>query len=389
MNTPKILLPIASSLAVVFMGAFPVFAEIPPMAGTVTHIFGTATLQHGLDGEAKPLHFKDKVYLQDTIQTGEESVVRILMGNKALVTVSEMSVLKITEEVNHATLDVVSGAIGLSVARKRMNPGEYIEIRTPHAMAAIRGTKVVAEVANKHESKLTVIEGSADFLTSRSDPKNRIPMLTNQIFEFNEPKAGNARMKRSHRGARESYRTTTVMKEHTYSDIQNFPSQEGTTTNHITHAMEVANQLTQQYKDGEPNKQVAYATTGTKGQGISQEPQSVGSGDSLATPVNTLNQPSSSQPQVAGNNNLPNSSGPSAPAPAAKASAPAPSPIKAPTPAPAPMIKAPTPPPPTPKIVPNFPPPQTAALDNNPIGRRGGDDDRRDRRGRRRGGRDD
>ena len=112
----------------------------PPPAGKVTQVKGTATLHRvGLE-EALSVHFRDDVFLQDKIRTKEQSMVRVLLGGKALVTVRELSVLTITEAEDHATIDIKSGTVGLSVARKRMKPGEYIEINTPHAIAAVRGT---------------------------------------------------------------------------------------------------------------------------------------------------------------------------------------------------------------------------------------------------------
>jgi hypothetical protein len=49
-------------------------------------------------------------------------------------------------------LDMLSGKISLAVAKMRMLPGEAIEVRTPNAVAAIRGTTLVVEVMPTPES---------------------------------------------------------------------------------------------------------------------------------------------------------------------------------------------------------------------------------------------
>ena len=150
-----------------------------PKAGTVTLVIGKATVERGTPTEVQPVHFRDPVYLKDSIATEEESYVRVLLGRKALVTVSEMSVLTITEDLHQATINLDSGFIGLSVARKRMDNGEFIEIRTPHAVAAVRGTKVMAEVPTPDITRLTVVEGHVD-VYSLSAPNQVISVSTRQ-----------------------------------------------------------------------------------------------------------------------------------------------------------------------------------------------------------------
>ena len=119
-----------------------------PKAGTVTQVVGTATLTRADVPKDLPVKFRDPVYLKDKITTQEKAFVRVLLGGKAVVTVRELSVLTITEEPDHATIDITRGFVALSVARKRMRPGEYVEIRTPHAIAAVRGTQVNTDVGD-------------------------------------------------------------------------------------------------------------------------------------------------------------------------------------------------------------------------------------------------
>src|SRR5207302_3261780 len=111
--------------------------------------------------------FKDPVLLQDKIATGSESLARMLLGGKAVVTVRERSVLTITEVPGRSTIDIESGKFALAVARERMRPGEVIEIRTPNAVAGVRGSVIVTEVetpvgAGTPASSLYVLQGSLE-----------------------------------------------------------------------------------------------------------------------------------------------------------------------------------------------------------------------------------
>jgi hypothetical protein len=112
----------------------------------VTTLHGLATVARTAVPQETPLKFKDDVFYQDRISTKESSIVRVLLGGKALVTVRELSVLTITEEPGRATVDLHSGKIALAVARKLMRSGEVIEIRTPNAIAAVRGTVIIVEL---------------------------------------------------------------------------------------------------------------------------------------------------------------------------------------------------------------------------------------------------
>jgi FecR protein len=131
----------------------------------VTNIEGTATVARLTQPDAQPLQFKDAVFLRDRITTGERSFVRVLLGGKATVTARERSVLTITEVPGVATVQLGEGRISVAVSKALMKPGEVIEIKTPNAVTAIRGTVVIAEVepaGNGYRSTITILRGLVD-----------------------------------------------------------------------------------------------------------------------------------------------------------------------------------------------------------------------------------
>jgi hypothetical protein len=114
--------------------------------GVVTTLDGTATLSRVALPQGVPLKVRDDVFVADRIVTGDKSFARILLGGKAIVTVRERSVLSITEAPGTSVVDVSTGRVAVAVVKERMKPGESVEIRTPNAVAGIRGTVVIAEV---------------------------------------------------------------------------------------------------------------------------------------------------------------------------------------------------------------------------------------------------
>ena len=133
--------------------------------GVVTNVEGIATVARVALTEPRPLHFRDDLFLRDRITTGERSIVRVLLGGKATVTARERSVLTITEVPGVATINLGAGRIAVAVAKGLMKPGEVIEIKTPNAVTAIRGTVVIAEVApvpQGHQSTITILKGLVD-----------------------------------------------------------------------------------------------------------------------------------------------------------------------------------------------------------------------------------
>ena len=188
--------------------------------GIVTTLAGTVTVARAALPAPQPLHFKDDVFVRDHIATAQKSVVRVLLGGKALVTVRELSSLTIKEETGRSTVDLVSGKIAMGVVRQRMRPGEIIEIRTPNAIAAIRGTVLVVELIPapggtpgrpNYTTKVHVLHG----LVEVSDPNNP-----------GAPAARVGTLQSWSRTGSESFALTSLTPaaaEHVFSDLRSAP----------------------------------------------------------------------------------------------------------------------------------------------------------------------
>ena len=134
-------------------------------AGIVTTMNGTATVARVSLARPAVLNFKDDVYVQDRITTEKDALVRVLLGGKAMLTIRERTVVTITERPGASTVAVGSGRVAVSVIKSKMRPGEVVEVTTPNAVAAIRGTVIVAEVEPALQgvrSTITVLTGIID-----------------------------------------------------------------------------------------------------------------------------------------------------------------------------------------------------------------------------------
>lgn len=173
---------LGSCLVVALVVCAPGYARAQQQAGVgvVTTLVGEATVTRAALAHDQALKKRDDVYPQDRISTKERSLVHVLMGGKALLTVRELSVLTVTEEGGRATVDLQSGKVGLAVVRERMRPGEVIEVHTPHAVAAVRGTVLVVEIvpgsatgdqigAGGTSTNVHLLHGKLD-VSLRSDP---------------------------------------------------------------------------------------------------------------------------------------------------------------------------------------------------------------------------
>ena len=145
-------------------------------AGIVTVSSGTVQVARP-SAPTRPLKLRDDVFVHDRVTTGEHSLARILLGGgKALVTVSERSVITITEVPGHSIIDLATGRMSLAVARDRMKPGDSVEIRTSVAIAGVRGTVVIAEVTPgslpaQTSARFTVLKGLVE--VNALDPTTR------------------------------------------------------------------------------------------------------------------------------------------------------------------------------------------------------------------------
>jgi len=179
MGTMTRMLGGAAMMVGLTLGLVPVAAAQAPAAGTVTRVEGTAAVARTAIPRPTPLKTRDSLYLRDLLTTGEQSRAQLLLGGKATVTMRERSALRITEDPGVSTVEMTDGKLKLAVLKDRMKAGERVEVKTPNAVTAVRGTVVIVEVVRTPSgiaSVVTVLIGSVE--VTRFDPATGRPTGT-------------------------------------------------------------------------------------------------------------------------------------------------------------------------------------------------------------------
>jgi len=148
----------------------------------VTALKGKAHLTRAATQTA--LSFKDDLILHDLIDTQEKSLTRVLFGGKSTVTVRELSSLEVREELlpggaTRTIHDLSSGSILVNVARSLMGRGDEVQIRTPNAVASVRGSTVFVKYnAASAQSVFAVLTGSAVVTPQGQSPITLTPLTS-------------------------------------------------------------------------------------------------------------------------------------------------------------------------------------------------------------------
>ncbi len=119
---------------------------------------------------------KEKIELTEgnEIKTGPSSQCNIVIGKDSFVTVKEKSHLILATLFRDVT-GIENNALELKVGKTVLNPkkllkGDSFKVKTPTAIAAVRGTQFVVESQPRGKMKVAVIEGKVEL-------KRRIPAL--------------------------------------------------------------------------------------------------------------------------------------------------------------------------------------------------------------------
>jgi hypothetical protein len=158
MNKSFLFLSLAG-LAALSQSAIPAHAGI----GVVTGVRGEATVQHEAKPQPQTIKFRDEVFWLDTLNTGAQSGVRLLVLEKSVITLKEHSQLQLREETATAAqpkkksvINLLSGAARAVVEKEALKDTDY-EIRTSRAVAGIRGSDLVGVIGTALNDQLQAV----------------------------------------------------------------------------------------------------------------------------------------------------------------------------------------------------------------------------------------
>ncbi|GHV55984.1 hypothetical protein FACS1894216_19420 [Synergistales bacterium] len=169
--------------------------------GMVFMLKGSVTAER--DGKTASLTVKDRIHAKDTVITGANARIQLLLDDETAITLGENTTFEMEEFVNAGKSSRFSTRLGKGLMRiitgeiTRSNP-EGFKITTPRAMIGVRGTILVVEADEDHttvvvlNSEFTVAVNGADVpqysrVTVTEDGTVTVePLTREQKDEYNE-----------------------------------------------------------------------------------------------------------------------------------------------------------------------------------------------------------
>lgn len=132
--------------------------------GTVLAVEGQAEVHAQDKTEWERLRFRDAIFLQDTVRTGAASKLKVLLRNDSILTLSEQSEMAFTEFLltplqQRSIMNLLFGTVKV-ITMRIFGTGSGMEVRTPNAIAGIRGTTFVVRFIPPDSTDVFVFEGT-------------------------------------------------------------------------------------------------------------------------------------------------------------------------------------------------------------------------------------
>jgi len=161
-------------------------------AGRVTEIEGTVQAVHA-DGQSDLLKLDAKVYVGDRVQTGPKGKARVLLRDDSLLTLASNTRIEINELVYKPQQNLRSSVFSLFEGKMMSVVGGWFsgaeekshwEVRTPTAVAGVRGTTLVTEVQGSGKDARSTFAGLSGLIGVRAlaDAQGRIISLQPNYF---------------------------------------------------------------------------------------------------------------------------------------------------------------------------------------------------------------
>jgi len=174
----KTFLVAAAAFAVVIIGAGIFFALNKPVkniqqivenkieSASVTFIIGDAQIKHA-NKDFTALVQGDKLLQNDVIRTGKQSSVIVQVGNLGVMRILENSEFTFGKLKENGSTEVTLSQGGVYSKIKKLEKDNSYSVKTPTAIAAVRGTQFLAQykLSPNGKSEIQVLEGKVAVTT--------------------------------------------------------------------------------------------------------------------------------------------------------------------------------------------------------------------------------
>ncbi|MBI3297069.1 MAG: FecR domain-containing protein [Elusimicrobia bacterium] len=180
-------------------------AESGPLGAVLTEVAGTVTLKRASGGDYAPAASQTPIETNDTIKVGKDgrAVLMFLDGSKMeLRSESVFAVLAHTPKKVEVKIDV--GTLKFWI--KKVAQRRSYKMRTPTAVASVRGTEGQLDVSPDGDTTLKLTEGRVDFADNRG---NNVTVNANEQITSTDDKGLEGAAKTSLEGSTGGTETET------------------------------------------------------------------------------------------------------------------------------------------------------------------------------------
>ncbi|MCK4905216.1 FecR domain-containing protein [bacterium] len=157
-------------LGIIFVGfllivsvSFSLYAQ--ESIGKVVSLTGTVEARLDEDGAWRALSKKSDIYEKDTIKTGEDSKTSIFFVDETNVSIGPETTIKIEKLLCSPAKNHREGKMNVVMGKARFNVGKLFskdssfEVRTPTAVAGVKGTSFIVQVTSEQLTQLMGLSG--------------------------------------------------------------------------------------------------------------------------------------------------------------------------------------------------------------------------------------
>ena len=134
--------------------------------GKVIALEGKAEVQSEQSKEWRALNLKDDIHTKDTIKTGEESRVEIFFIDESNISIGPETTIQVEKLICSPAENHREGKVKVIMGKARFNVGKLFskdssfEVRTPTAVAGVKGTSFIVYVTSEQLTQLMGLSGA-------------------------------------------------------------------------------------------------------------------------------------------------------------------------------------------------------------------------------------
>jgi FecR protein len=157
--------------------------------GLVSATSGKAEIKVGASGNWKSLSLKGAIYTGATVRTGAKGKLKILFEDDSVLTLGSNSMMEINQFVYNPTakkrkssFKLLTGRLRAVVSRFFANrDGDDFHVRTPTAVAGVRGTSFLVNISDTKKTQVFVISGEVSVVNILAEIENEV-ILSNGLM---------------------------------------------------------------------------------------------------------------------------------------------------------------------------------------------------------------